>query len=312
MKVYVCPVCDHAMTGKHYCRNCHQFVGNPYFIDKNYSLDRAGVEPDSYHGGVHAKRQEEPKKPLPENQAKKKTGRTFWMILAVYLGFQVLMALSASSEGILDGLRQQFPAIFPEQQKQEIIIQEEEDGNSDWTYEEPDYDQILKEGEESTGFEHFDINGSDFLKKLHMVIMDADFEAAEEAQYMENYVAVNSETEERYSYYQKIHTVYLTGDYVEYYRVTEDSVSGRLINVSIESSDYDRVRFFAEAAASILFPEDEEKPDRLSRLSEGIQKIFNGEAYHVEDIGNMTFSGYLYEREGKEEYFVSLAGLDSY
>ncbi len=44
MKVYVCPICDHAMEGRYYCRNCHEFVRNPYYMEINYSLDRAAVK----------------------------------------------------------------------------------------------------------------------------------------------------------------------------------------------------------------------------------------------------------------------------
>lgn len=353
MKVYVCPVCDHAMHGRHYCRNCHQFVKNPYFIEKKYSLDRASAEPNvcdcDIHTGVQGqtdaqKRKEQQaldrdyqeayrssyedlekkkkqqkskntvqssryKKQKPSGGRQRRKGRTVWMILAVYVGFQVLMAFFDSSEGKFDELKQEIRKIFVQEPQPETTEGIETEVDSDWTCEELDYDQILEEGQESTGLGHFDMDGSRFLEKLHAVLMDADFEAVEEGENIDNFVAVNSETGERYTYYQKIYTVYLSEDFMEYYCVTEDSVSGRLVSAAIQSRDYDQACFFTEAAASILLSEDKQKQDRLVQLLECEKKLLDGEPYHAEDIGNMTFSGYVYDME-KKAYFFSLTGMD--
>ena len=47
---------------------------------------------------------------------------------------------------------------------------------------------------------------------------------------MENYIAFNAEQSEKYSYFENIKTFYLTEDFMEYYRISKDSVSGRLID----------------------------------------------------------------------------------
>lgn len=355
MKVYVCPVCDHAMRGRHYCRICHHFVKEPYFIDKDYSLDRTSAEPNVCGCDVHTETSgeqiarkrtmqremdkdyqeaygssyDEPekkaalksKKREKRRMSQKRDGgiqknkrryRTVWMIVVVYIIFQVGMAVAGMNEAMFEELKSGFGGLFSEKlQKEETINKEQEEIVSNWTYETPDYDEVMEKGEESTGLEHFDIDGQEFTDKLQQELNDADFDILETAQYMENYIAVNSEQGEEYSYFQNINTFYLSEDYMEYYRITKDSVSGRLIDAEIESSDYDQVCFFTESAVSLLFSDNGKKQKRIKRLENYLEKLLGEETYFSEKIGKIIISGYVYTNDQTNAYHISLSRTEN-
>lgn len=313
MKVYVCPICDHIMAGKHYCRNCHQFVKNPYYIDKSYSLDRDNAEADTKQ---YDKKELSPKK--SKKQAEKKTKKRkyhiVWLII-IYIIFQIGMAVYAQiPKDFIGRIKEDVMRLFPEHEKEEKVKPEENSGlkiESGWNYQTPDYNEIIEQGEESTGLTHFAIQGEDFTDRIHQVLNDADFDVVESAEYMENYIAVNSEQSEEYSYFRNITTFYLTDNYMEYYRIAQDSVSGRLIDTEIESRDYDKVCFFVEAAAGLLIPDNKKKLKRTQKLNTSLERLLGEETYFSEEIGNLIVSGYTYTNREESIFHISLSGKEN-
>lgn len=301
MKVYVCPVCDHMMSEKYYCRNCHQFVKQPYYIDKNYSLERNVPEFDVNMETSHKKELCSETKKSPKKspkQIQKKTKKTrhhiLWLIM-IYAIFQIgMMVYAQLPKDRMDKIKQEITTFFSTESKQELLEPEKEEEAIDWVYQTPDYDEIIEQGEESTGLTHFAINGDDFTNKIHQVLNDADFDVIEHAEYMENYIASNLEQSEEYSYFRNITTFYLTNNYMEYYRIVKDSVSGRLIDTEIESRDYDQVCFFVKAAASLLFSDNKKKQEKIEKLEDSLERLLEEETYFSEEIGNMIVSGYTY------------------
>lgn len=313
MKVYVCPVCDHVIKGKHYCNICHQLVKNPYYIDKNYSLDRVGeeVNTNDIQEEKNEKKGKRVRKKVEQKKQEKIGGRYrfVWMIVMVYTIFQIgIIIFTNLPDGIIK--KSEVKEWVPEEQK-EVIYVEDENKSGDWIYTVPDDNEIIKEGKESTGLTHFAINGQEFLDNLLPVLNDADFEVVEEIETNQNYTAINKEQGESYTYFEKLKTFYLADDYMEYYRLSEDFVSGRLINTEIESCDYDKVCFYINAAVSFLFSNDEKKPKKMKKLSSYLDKLLEEETYFSEQIGNIVVSGYLYLNLEETMYHISLSRTEN-
>lgn len=330
MKVYVCPICDHVMKGKHYCSICHQFVKNPYYIDKNYSLDRVDEKADI--NDIQAKEEITKKK---EKRNEKKSGqavqkrektkqgkwekirgryRSIWMIVMVYSIFQVgIIIFTNLPDGVIKKSKiREWISKDQEPESDIIVVGKDEEGLiGEWIYTTPDDNEIIKRGEESTGLTHFAVNGQEFLDYLLPILNDADFEVVEELETNQNYIAINEEQSEEYTYFKKLKTFYLTDDYMEYYCLAEDFVSNRLVDTDIESRDYDRVCFYINAAASFLFPDNENKKKKMERLNDYLEKLLEEETYFSEQIGNMIISGYVYLNSDEMMYHISLSRIEN-
>lgn len=342
MKVYVCPICDHVMAGKYYCHICHQFVSSPYYIEKNYSLDRDAAEPeirmepetktkpetkiepetrtkletrteleaDSQKKTARLKRPKMHKRTDRKVNSQKTVQRTaqktaggkhlhiIWLFI-IYILFRVgIVSYPNLPKVVIERIENGIGGLSSKKAEPEKLEGSiEEEILSDWSYETPDYEEILEKGEESTGLTHFSVDGEEFIDKIHRVLNDADFDVIESGEYMENYIAFNLEQGEKYSYFENIQTFYLTEDSTEYYRISKDSVSGRLIDTEIESRDFDQACFFVRAAASILFPDNKRKQKRVEKLNNYLEKLLGEETYFSERIGTIIISGYTYTRD---------------
>lgn len=323
MKTYICPICDHAMKGRYYCWNCHEFIKNPYYMEINYSLDRAIVksDEDTEIELNNKKNTIQPRKAKTVQKAKKRHYHILWLFL-IYILFQIGIALySKIPETTIGKIKSKVERIFPEKkQVKDVEDMELGEGNeiefsSDWSYETPDYNEIITKGEESTGLTHFAIDGKEFTEEIHQILNDSDFDVIENAEHMENYIAFNAEQSEKYSYFECIETFYLTEDFMEYYRISKDSVSGRLINTEVESADFDQVCFFIRAAASLLFPDNKRKPKRVEKLNNYLERLLGEETYFSERIGTMIISGYTYTNQNKTRdkmaFHISLSSAEN-
>lgn len=318
MKVYVCPICDHAMEGRYYCRNCHEFVRNPYYMEINYSLDRAAVKSE---GETEIELNNKKNTIQTTQKTEKRQYHILWLFL-IYILFQIGIVLySKIPKATIGEIKSKVERLFPEKKQiKDVEDMELGEGNeiefsSDWSYETPDYNEIVTRGEESTGLTHFAIDGKEFIKKLHQILNDADFDVIENAEHMENYIAFNAEQSEKYSYFENIKTFYLTEDFMEYYRISKDSVSGRLIDTEIESTDFDQVCFFVRAAASLLFPNNKRKQKRVEKLDSYLERLLGEETYFSERIGTMIISGYTYTNkttnQDKMAFHISLSSAEN-
>lgn len=52
MQKRICPICDHVMTGRHFCRFCKQWIREPHVVNTTYYLNERHPENEkncSYH-----------------------------------------------------------------------------------------------------------------------------------------------------------------------------------------------------------------------------------------------------------------------
>ena len=315
MKVYVCPVCDHVLRGWHYCRICHSFVKKPYYIDQNYSMDRISAEPnmprEQKRDQDNHTKEKAPKKQGGNGKKEKRRFSVIWKIFIIYVLFQIAMAIgSAVLANLPEGFFERRGTHNTEDFTGVSELPIDDETQSGWNYEELDYDRIMEEGEECTGHLHFDIDGQEFLGELQQKLSDADFEVVNEEEAMQNYLAESKEDGETVTFYETYRTFYLSGDYSEYYRQMQDTVSGRLINTEIASGDYDRVYYYIISAVDILLQDSENEKrrtkDTVDRL---LEKLAGGESeeYFSETIGDIVVSGYVDTYQETTSYHVALS-----
>lgn len=179
MKRRICPICDREMKGKHYCRNCHSWVKEPYEREIGYFLNERHPMHEtacSYHSQLEQPQKEEAKpsrvrqKQQKKQQQKEKRQYPGGSGLAAVLAVAVIgyVLFTFSSEQTIHFLDSGVISKEPET----VTVQEEE-------YVELDEAEVQSAGVPCNFFLHFNVNGLEMTDSVQELLAEREYEISD-------------------------------------------------------------------------------------------------------------------------------------
>ena len=307
-KRYLCPVCEHELSGKHYCPECHRFRKEPVIYGGGYLPNE--TDPDtavfertggtqtadtcgSSHSHVYGVPNKDPHK-APRNtsrgsssgasyepsERKKKTSavpaRRAGAGILIYI--VVFVIVISAVVGIWDAIWKFFRSSYEAREETVAALETELQENE---VQELTEEEVLALGEPCNGYCHYEMDGVEYVYRLAGYAGDLWSQAECEVIWEESRNQIYTYGNTIWSYYEK--TAEVTCDNGVYYDILCDTVTGEVMEIRIGADEQESFSQALLLAACALEPDRDR--NEVWTETEAWMEEASGESYFFGEWG---------------------------